>query len=142
MGAGWTATSAGLTNRSVYSLVASSTYLFAGTAYGGVWKRPLSEMVSVKEVSSGPPAAYALAQNYPNPFNPGTTIKYELPKASTAYLCVYDMLGREVSVLVDERKEAGIHEARFDGSNLASGVYLYRLTAGNFVQTRKLLLVR
>ena len=62
------------------------------------------------------PAVYYLAQNYPNPFNPSTTIKYELPKSSVVRLSVYDMLGREVSVLVDERRNAGVHEVKFEGS--------------------------
>ncbi len=88
------------------------------------------------------PTEFMLAQNYPNPFNPSTTIKFELPRASLVSLTVYDILGRQVSVLVNERREAGVHEVKFDGSNLASGVYLCRLTAGEFIQTRKLILVR
>lgn len=96
----------------------------------------------VDEMPAGVPAQATLAQNYPNPFNPSTTIRYELPAASQVRLSVFDMLGREVSVLVDERKEAGVHEARFDGSGLASGVYLYRMQSGEFVQTKQLVLVR
>jgi hypothetical protein len=88
------------------------------------------------------PTAVSLAQNYPNPFNPSTTITYALPKSSDMRLSVYDLLGREVSVLVNERKDAGVHEVKFDGSGLSSGVYLYRLRAGDFVQTRKLLLLQ
>jgi hypothetical protein len=87
------------------------------------------------------PASYLLAQNYPNPFNPTTTIKYELPQSSVVNLSVYDLLGREVSVLVNERREAGIHEVQFDASGLSSGIYLYRLTAGDFTQARRLLLL-
>jgi chitinase len=94
--------------------------------------------------SPGNPAVcnFVLFNNYPNPFNPSTTIRYELPKTSQVILSVYDILGREVSVLVNERKDAGVHEVKFDAAGLASGVYFYRLQAGNFVQTRKLLLVR
>ena len=88
------------------------------------------------------PASYLLAQNYPNPFNPSTTIKYELPKSSVVNLTVYDMLGREVSMLVNERRDAGIHEVKFDASGLSSGAYLYRLTTGDFAQTRRLLLLQ
>lgn len=83
-----------------------------------------------------------MSQNYPNPFNPSTTIKYELPRSSEVKLSVFDMLGREVSVLVNERRDAGVHEVKFDGSNLASGVYFYRLQAGDFVQSRKLVLLK
>jgi hypothetical protein len=83
-----------------------------------------------------------LLQNYPNPFNPSTTIKYELPKSAEVRLSVFDLLGREVSVLVNERKDAGVHEIKFDGSNLASGVYFYRLKAGDFTQSKRLLLLK
>ncbi len=84
----------------------------------------------------------ALLEPYPNPFNPSTTIRYELPEPRDVRLSVYDMIGREVSVLVNERMDAGVHEVRFDGSGLASGVYLARLIAGGFAQTRKLLLLQ
>jgi photosystem II stability/assembly factor-like uncharacterized protein len=88
------------------------------------------------------PSEMVLSQNYPNPFNPSTTIRYELPSASHVNLRMFDILGREVSVLVNERRDAGVHEVRFDGSNLASGVYFYRLQAGDFTQTKRLLLLR
>jgi hypothetical protein len=88
------------------------------------------------------PTHFSLDQNYPNPFNPTTTIKFGLPTTSQVNLTVYDVLGRKVLVLVNERKNAGVHEVRFDGSNLASGVYLYRLQAGSFVETKKMLVVK
>jgi hypothetical protein len=88
------------------------------------------------------PGAFALEQNYPNPFNPSTTIRYQVPVAGVVKIVVYDILGREVSVLVNEMKNAGAYEVRFDGSGLASGVYLYRIEAGNFVQTKKMLVVK
>ncbi len=85
---------------------------------------------------------FALGQNYPNPFNPSTTIRYDLPQSSMVRLSVFDILGHEISVLVNERKDAGSYEVKFDGSGLSSGVYFYRLQAGAFVQTRKLLLMK
>ena len=88
------------------------------------------------------PARYSLGQNYPNPFNPSTTIKFELPKSSHVTLSVYDILGRQVSVLINERRDAGLHEVKFDAASLASGVYFYRLQAGSYVQTRKLLILK
>ena len=88
------------------------------------------------------PGQFQLLQNYPNPFNPGTTIKYDLPKATHVSLTVYDLLGRELSVLVNERRDAGVYEVKFDGSNLASGVYFCRILAGSFVDTKKLLLLK
>ena len=91
---------------------------------------------------NGNPVGWKLEQNYPNPFNPSTTITYELPRAFQVTLTVFDILGREVSVLVNERREAGVYEVKLDASELASGVYLYRLTAGSFVQTKKMLVVK
>ena len=88
------------------------------------------------------PASYALGQNYPNPFNPSTTVHYEVPQATYVKITVYEVLGREVATLVNELKQPGRYEAVFDGRNLASGVYLYRMQAGSFVQTRKLLMIR
>ena len=142
-GTTWTAVNSALEDTSVSTLAVSGTNLYAGTYAGGIWRRPLAEMITGINTSSvQTPTVFRLEQNYPNPFNPSTTIKYELPRASQVSLMVYDILGREVSVLVNERREAGVHEVKFDGSNLASGVYFYRLQAGSFVQTRKLLLLR
>ena len=128
----------------IAGLVVSGTYLFATTEHGrGIFRRPLSEMMTSTQSSSNQlPVAFTLIQNYPNPFNPTTTIKYELPRTSNVTLSVYDLLGRQVSVLVNERRSAGVHEAKFDGSNLASGVYFYRLQAGDFAQTKRLLLLK
>ncbi len=88
------------------------------------------------------PSRFTLSQNYPNPFNPSTTIKFELPRASLVSLTVYDILGRQVSVLVNERREAGVHEVKFDGSGPSSGVYFYRLTAGQYVECRQMVLMK
>jgi len=85
---------------------------------------------------------FSLSQNYPNPFNPSTVISYRLPVIGFVTLKVYDILGREVATLVNEEKPAGEYEVEFDGSNLPSGVYLYRLTAGEFRDTKKLLLLK
>ena len=89
-----------------------------------------------------PPGRFALKQNYPNPFNSTTVVSYEVSVAGSVRVAVYDLLGREVSVLVDEQRAPGSYDVRFDASGLASGVYLYRLTSGSFVQTRKMVLLR
>ncbi|MEW6511195.1 MAG: T9SS type A sorting domain-containing protein [Bacteroidota bacterium] len=88
------------------------------------------------------PLEFALHQNYPNPFNASTLVRYQLPMVSMVRLSVIDILGREVAVLADERHAAGVHEVRFDAKGLSSGVYFYRFVAGDFVQTRRLLLLR
>jgi parallel beta-helix repeat protein len=88
------------------------------------------------------PKEFKLSQNYPNPFNPITKIEYSLPQNTKVSIKVYDILGRIVKVLVDEFKEAGIYTINFDGSNYASGVYFYRIEAGKFVNTKKMVLVK
>jgi len=108
-----------------------------------VWRRPLVEMVtSVQPLTTCSPQEFSLGQNYPNPFNPSTTIRYGLPNPSHVTLTVFNTLGQEVVQLVNGEVEAGYHEVKFDGSGLASVVYLYRMQAGGYVETRKLLLVR
>jgi hypothetical protein len=88
------------------------------------------------------PIVAELLQNFPNPFNPTTTIRYGLPHKSTVQLTVFNTLGQQVALLQNGEQDAGYHEVRFDGSGLSSGVYFYRMHAGDFVQTRKLLLLR
>jgi beta-glucosidase len=88
------------------------------------------------------PLAYGLDQCYPNPFNPNSDIRYQISEFRIVKIAVYDLLGREVAVLVNEMKDPGKYTVRFDASGLASGMYLCRMTAGSFVETRKMLLVR
>ena len=97
---------------------------------------------AVLEYEAGVPASFSLTQNYPNPFNPVTTISYQLPVAGTIRLAVYDMLGREVCVLLNERKEPGGYTATWDAGGMASGMYLYRLVAGDYHAVRKMLVLR
>jgi len=83
-----------------------------------------------------------LQQNYPNPFNPETNIRFGLPNANRVKIEVYNMLGQRVAELLNEHKLAGFHTVKFDGSNFASGVYFYKIQAGDFLQVKKMLLVR
>jgi len=100
------------------------------------------DATSTENINSGIPQAVTLHQNYPNPFNPNTTIQFSLPESSHATLEVYNMLGQRVATLVNETLSAGTYTANFEATGLSSGVYLYRLQAGNEVQTRKLTLVK
>ena len=104
----------------------------------------LVDTVVITQVSCapGPVSGYVLAQNYPNPFNPTCTIRYDVPKSQWVRLSVYDVFGRLISVLIDSDVAAGTHKPIFDGSNLASGVYIYRLQTDAFTQTRRMVLVR
>jgi aminopeptidase N len=88
------------------------------------------------------PREFSLSQNYPNPFNPTTVIRYGLPHAARVSVAVFNVLGQQVATVEEGMREAGYHDVKFDGSNLASGVYLYRLQAGEFVQTRKFVLMK
>jgi hypothetical protein len=83
-----------------------------------------------------------LSQNYPNPFNPSTSIRYAVPQSSFVTLTIYNTLGQRVAKLVNEQQQAGYHDVVFRGEGCASGVYFYRLQAGTFSQTRKLVLTR
>jgi hypothetical protein len=103
---------------------------------------PTIAVTGVDNVGSAIPDGYALAQNYPNPFNPSTTIEFSLPVSAQVRLAIFDVLGREVSVLVNEVKPAGTYRAHFDASRLPSGVYCYSLTAGSVVQVRKMTLLK
>ena len=153
-GAYWTAVNDGIVANSVMinALVASGTNVFAGTLSdpwsnysvlnGGVYRRPLSEIVAGVGVSRiEVPAFFKLEQNFPNPFNPSTTIRYALPGRSHVTLSVFTTLGQQVATLINESQDAGYHEVRFDGTGLASGVYFYRIQAGDVVRTKKLLLL-
>ncbi len=88
------------------------------------------------------PIEYNLSQNYPNPFNPSTTISYSVINSDLVQIKVYDILGREVKILVNELKQAGTYEIQFDATGLASGIYLYRIESGSFVQTKKMILLK
>ena len=88
------------------------------------------------------PERFNLSQNYPNPFNPSTTISYSLPKPGNVSLKVYDILGKEISHLVNEYKPAGNYSVQLNGSNLASGIYMYRLESGNYNAAKKLILMK
>ena len=88
------------------------------------------------------PKEFKLEQNFPNPFNPTTKIQYQLPQDSRVTLKIYDILGSEVATLVNEEQEAGYKEVQFTGSNIASGMYVYRLQAGDYVSTKKMMLLK
>jgi hypothetical protein len=139
-GGHWASVSGGIENLYINCLAHSTSDLYAGVYWGGVWRRPLDEMIPPVPVTI--PASYSLSQNYPNPFNPTTTIRYSLPEAAHVVLTVYDVLGRAMMTVLDATQLAGEKSVELDASSLASGVYFYRMQAGGFVATRKLLLLR
>ena len=102
----------------------------------------LPPIVSVDEQVNNTPEDFQLFQNYPNPFNPSTTIRYSVSSAQLVTLKIFDVLGREVSTLVNEEKPSGSYEVEFDASKLSSGIYFYQLNAGDFHETKKMILLR
>jgi len=126
----------------VYYLATTDSNLYAGFS-GTVWKRPISEIVtSVNPSPTRKPTSISLFQNYPNPFNPSTIISYQLPRNTFVTLDIYDMLGRKVKTMINELQTAGTHSVMLNGSNLASGVYFYRLKTEESEQARKLILIK
>ena len=113
-----------------------------GTALDNIRIVTIPKPTGVKSGEEQIPVGYSLSQNYPNPFNPTTLIRYSLGESGRINLRLFDILGNEIAVLVDREETAGVHEVSFDGSNLASGVYFYNLRAGEFNETRKLMLLK
>lgn len=120
---------------------------------GGCFNGPLNPIVvrmiigvnpttGIERIDDSKPAAFTLDQNYPNPFNPTTNIRFQISTVQNVTLRVFNLAGAEVANLVDEQKPPGTYEVDFDASELASGVYLYRLTAGNFTETKKMVLMK
>jgi len=113
-----------------FSLV--SGLVMKGTVVVGIKENTINQV----------PIDYALKQNYPNPFNATTKITYSLPKSSKVSLKIYDIIGNEILTLVDGTKEAGVYDVVFNEANLTSGVYLYKITAGDFISTKKMILLK
>jgi hypothetical protein len=111
-------------------------------ATGTIIKIGNDTLVGVTNNNNQIPNSYSLEQNYPNPFNPVTKISFEIPSAGLVELKVFDILGREVSVLTNEFKQPGSYITYFDGSQFASGVYFYTLRSGNFTETKKMVLIK
>ncbi|MGC8898731.1 MAG: C25 family cysteine peptidase [Bacteroidota bacterium] len=119
-----------------------SMIMWTSTPSGSVAEKQGLSKGELESTSENIPKEFALSQNYPNPFNPSTTIHFALPVDSHVTLKVYDMLGREVMTLVDGYQNAGYHEVKFDGTRFSSGIYIYRLTADNFVSVKKMLMLK
>lgn len=109
--------------------------------YDGNYTIGINALTSIKEQNQNP-GDYYLEQNYPNPFNPVTTLAYNIPQDSDVLLKIYDLLGSEIKTLVNSRQNADRYEIIFDGADLNSGFYFYKLTAGNFADTKEMLLIK
>lgn len=126
-----------------FKKIGNKFYGWVGTNTGKLFK--ISELISpigIHPISTEIPKSYSLSQNYPNPFNPVTKIRFSLPHAGNVRLTVYDALGKEIKLLVNENLQAGIYETDFDAANIPSGVYFYRIEADGFTETKKMILLK
>ncbi len=121
---------------------AQAKYAWTISEYYFQFPQNISFPTGILNTKSDNPRSFYLSQNYPNPFNPTTTISYSLPRTSLVKITVYDILGREIKTLVNGQRSAGNYKVVFNASDFASGVYLYRMQAGSFVETKKLLLLK
>lgn len=126
---------------SVYSYLIYNDYIFAGTD-NSVWRRILSQIIGIKQTSEVVPSSFSLSQNYPNPFNPSTFIKFDVSKNSFVTLKIFDVLGREVTVLVNEQLKPGTYQTDWNASSYPSGVYFYRLRTEKFTETKRMVLIK
>lgn len=141
-GISWQDINSGLDSTSINCLIITDDdYLLAGTSWGGVY-RSVNKTTSVENSFTEIPNSFFLEQNYPNPFNPTTKIRYQVSAISHVSLKIYDVLGNEIAILVNEEKPAGFFEINFDAADLPSGIYFYQIRSGNFSETRKMILLK
>jgi len=134
------------------SMTITGTFSVTGDQASGTWSLNVSGTicsgswgpipVSVKDVGDGIPERFLITQNYPNPFNPSTSIQYTVSSRQFVSLKIYDVLGNEIATLVNEEKPAGSYEVEFNSEGISSGIYLYKITAGDFTQTKKMILLK
>jgi len=132
---------AGIPSRLKGIVVSSGGTLFVGTRGYGAF-RSVQSVLTVGAEHNGIPRYIDLRQNYPNPFNPSTTIRFSIPWSAEVSLKIFNLLGEEVATLVSGLKDAGTHTVQWDATGHPSGVYFYRLRAGEFIETKKLILMR
>ena len=126
----------------IYDFVNNNEYIFLASD-SAIWRRPVSDLITkVAQPNNQLITDVFLFQNYPNPFNPTTTIKFSIPKYDFVTIKVFDILGKVAATLFNKKLESGTYEVKFNGSNLSSGIYFYRLEAGKFSKTKKLLLIK
>ena len=144
-GVTWMPMNTGLTSLQINDIAIAGTTCYIGTGRG-VWSRPLSELYKLIQVPGTVnlliPDRIYLDQNYPNPFNPSTTFLFGLPSKAFVSLKIFDVTGREVASVISDELSAGNYSRQWNASGFSSGMYFYRLQAGAFTETKKLLLVR
>ena len=120
----------------------SGNKIYASFLYNSLWYYDLSQITNISELNNSIPDGFILQQNYPNPFNPTTKINYSIPNNCHVKITVYDVTGREILTLVNRYQNSNEYSISFDASGLASGIYFYNIKAGDFVQTKRMLLIK
>jgi len=141
-GGNWTTLNTGLTETYIHTLkIDYYGYLFAGSASGYIFKS--NQIISgFSESTTELPKSFNLYQNFPNPFNPSTSIRFSVPKRTHVQLKVFDIIGCEITILVNEVLEAGNYDITFNADGISTGVYIYQLKAGTYVESKKMVLIR
>jgi len=143
-GTSWTEINTGLSKTDIRAIVVSGSNLFAGIYNGGIWRRPLSEIItSIENRTENRPQHFSLEQNYPNPFNPTTKIDFMVFSNQSATLKIFNSLGQEITTLLDGQVQSGKqYSLDFNGTNLPSGLYFYQLQTLNFTETKSMMLIK
>ncbi len=142
-GSNWTEFNTGLpASPTVLAFALTGTNLFAGTNDNGGWRRPISQITSIALSQNDAPTDFRLEQNYPNPFNATTTISFAIPVSRHVRLSIFDSLGRQVAVLVDETLNRGTYYVNWQAPEFSTGVYFYRLETEHTAQTKRLILLK
>ncbi|CAN5415721.1 hypothetical protein BH10BAC5_BH10BAC5_18920 [soil metagenome] len=143
LGSSWIDRSQGLNSESFITYLSVwDNYAFTNLYSHGLWKREISDITGIQNISNQIPEKYSLSQNFPNPFNPSTKISFALPINSIVKLKVYNSIGKEVANLVNENLNAGTYQYEFNAENLSSGIYFYTLETSQFTETKKMLLIK
>ena len=126
----------------VRTMLITNNYIFSGIDENSVWRRAYTDIIGIKNISTEVPSGFSLSQNYPNPFNPVTNLEFGISDLGFVTLKVYDLLGKEVSTLVNEKLNPGTYRVEFNAGSLTSGVYFYRLSTGDFSDTKRMILIK
>ncbi len=141
-GSNWYSLNQGLPGTNITNLIIKSDTLYASVQDAGIWTRGINTITGIVTSGNQLPTFFTIHQNYPNPFNPMTKIKFDIPKAFNTKLAVYDILGKEVAVLVNENLKPGTYEVDFSATGLPSGTYFYRLITNGFTETKKMMVIK
>lgn len=144
-GSSWTDISQGYGSGNIpitYSLLTANNYIFSATANQSIWRRPLAEILVLINIDSEVTSEYVLKQNFPNPFNPVTNLEFGIANPGYVSLKIFDLPGKEVVTLVNEKLYPGTYRVKFDAGSLTSGVYFCKLNVNNFQETKRMLLIK